>query len=83
MGHAAEFMEQSYDEREPVLMVYFREYADWQPLRNHQRSADVRRRLPLPGDLRTSGDADANRPSSSDLATRPRLDSRATAPRAS
>ena len=37
MDTAAEFMEQSCDEREPVLMVYFREYPDWQPLRNHPR----------------------------------------------
>jgi hypothetical protein len=46
-------------------MVYFREYPDWQPLRNHPRSADVRRRLALPGDVLTSGDADVNRQSSS------------------
>jgi len=58
-------MEQSCDEREPVLMVYFREYPDWQPLRNHPRSADVRRRLALPGDVRTSGDANADRQPSS------------------
>lgn len=65
MEMAAEFMEQSCDEREPVLMVYFREYPDWQPLRNHPRSADVRRRLALPGDVPTSGDANANRQPSS------------------
>ena len=65
MDTAAEFMEQSCDEREPVLMVYFREYPDWQPLRNHPRSADVRRRLALPGDVRTSGDANADRQPSS------------------
>jgi tetratricopeptide (TPR) repeat protein len=51
---AAEFMEQSCDEREPVLLVYFRWYPDWQPLRDHPRSADVRRRLALPGDVATT-----------------------------
>jgi tetratricopeptide (TPR) repeat protein len=61
MDAAAEFMEQSCDEREPVLMVYFREYPDWQPLRDHPRSAEVRRRLALPGDVRPSGDAGAPR----------------------
>ena len=48
---AAEFMEQSCDEREPVLLVYFREYPDWQALRDHPRSGEVRRRLGLPGDV--------------------------------
>jgi hypothetical protein len=49
MDAAAEFMEQSCDEREPVLLVYFREYPDWQPLRDHPRAAEVGRRLALPG----------------------------------
>ena len=50
---AAEFMEQSCDEREPVLLVYFRVYPDWQPLRDHPRAAEVRRRLALPGDVQS------------------------------
>jgi hypothetical protein len=50
-------MEQSCDEREPVLLVYFREYPDWQPLRDHSRSAEVRRRLALPVEARTSIDS--------------------------
>ena len=65
MDAAAEFMEQSCDEREPVLMVYFREYPDWQPLRNHPRSADVRRRLALPADVLASDEGKANRQLSS------------------
>jgi serine/threonine protein kinase len=32
--------------------LYFRNYPDWQPLRDHPRSADVQRRLALPGEVR-------------------------------
>jgi Flp pilus assembly protein TadD len=48
MDAAAELMQQSCDEREPVLLYYFRVHPDWQRLRDHPCSAEVRRRLALP-----------------------------------
>ena len=62
MDAAAEFMEQSCDEREPVLLVYFRTYPDWQPLRDHPRAVEVRRRLALPDAARPPGDPGAQEP---------------------
>jgi eukaryotic-like serine/threonine-protein kinase len=62
MDDAAEFMQQSCDEREPVLLWYFRVYPDWQRLRNHPRSSDVGRRLALPGIPRSSAEFGSGRP---------------------